>query len=152
MRRNQPGFFMQPIRQPSFADVLEDVALAPHEERVEDEAAVAAPVSQDWLFHVFVEAAEAVATPRRPDAYRENASDIFQTPLFDATTDEDRIAAELDLPAAVNLDDLARIRRGFARRNHPDKLHPDLAELATARMKTANMLIDRRERELKQSR
>jgi hypothetical protein len=97
-----------------------------------------------------VEAAEAVATPRRPEAYRENAGDIFQVPLFDATADEDRIAEELDLQAAKNLDDLARIRRGFARRNHPDKLHPRLAELATARMKTANMLIDRRQHELKQ--
>ncbi|MEI9915620.1 MAG: hypothetical protein WDN29_07175 [Methylovirgula sp.] len=90
---------MPPIRQPSFADVLEDVALAPHEEFVEDEGS-SAPVNQDWLFHIFIEAAEAVATPRRPDAYRENASDVFQMPLFDATADEDSIAAELDLPAA----------------------------------------------------
>jgi hypothetical protein len=147
--RNQPEFLMPPIRQPSFADVLEDVALAPHEEFVEDEGP-SAPVNQDWLFNIFVEAAEAVASPKRPDAYRENAGDIFQVPLFDATADEDRIAEELDLQAAKNLDDLARIRRSFARRNHPDKLHPRLAELATARMKTANMLIDRREHELKQ--
>ncbi len=140
---------MPPIRQPSFADVLEDVAHAPHDEFGEDEGPPA-PVNQDWLFHIFVEAAEAVATPKRHDAYRENAGDIFQMPLFDATADEDSIAAELDLAAARNLDDLARIRRSFARRNHPDKLHPRLAEIATARMKTANMLIDRREHELKQ--
>ncbi|MEJ0050752.1 MAG: hypothetical protein WDN02_06030 [Methylovirgula sp.] len=112
---------MPPIRQPSFADVLEDVAHAPHDEFGEDEGPPA-PVNQDWLFHIFVEAAEAVATPKRHDAYRENAGDIFQMPLFDATADEDSIAAELDLAAARNLDDLARIRRSFARRNHPDKL------------------------------
>ncbi len=138
---------MQPIRQPSFADVLQDVALAPHEAFDEDQT-VSATINQEWLFHIFVEAAEAIA-PRRPDAYRENAGEIFQTALFDATVDEDRIAAELDLPAAKNLDDLARIRRGFARRNHPDTLHPSLAELATTRMKTANMLIDRRALELR---
>jgi hypothetical protein len=148
--RNQPEFFMPPIRQPSFADVLEDVALAPHEEFVEDEGP-SASVNQDWLFHIFVEAAAEVA-PRRPDAYRENTGEFFQTPLFDATADEDSIAAELDLPAAKNLDDIARVRRNFARRNHPDLLHPRLAELATARMKTANMLIDRRARELTQRR
>jgi hypothetical protein len=138
---------MQPIRQPSFADVLEDVTHAPLDDAFEDESS-SAPVNHDWLFHIFVEAAEAVAT-RRPDAYRENPGEIFQMPLFDATTDEDSIAAELDLAAAKDLDDITRIRRNFARRNHPDKLHPRLAELATARMKTANMLIDRRAHELK---
>jgi hypothetical protein len=143
---------MQPIRQPSFADILEDVALAPHEafdDAFDQDQTVPAPINQDWLFHIFVEAAEAI-TLRRPDAYRENACEIFQTPLFDATVDEDHIAAELDLPAAKNLDDLARIRRSFARRNHPDTLHPSLAELATTRMKTANMLIDRRALELRE--
>jgi hypothetical protein len=138
---------MPPIRQPSFADVLEDVAHAPDEDTFGDEGS-AAPVNQDWLFNIFVEAA-AAAAPRSTDAYYEHPGAFFQTPLFEATWDEDSIAAELNLSAAESLDDIARIRRSFARRNHPDKLHPRLAELATARMKTANMLIDRRARELK---
>ncbi len=74
---------------------------------------------------------------------------FFPYELKEEYPDGISIAAELVLPAAKNFDDIARIRRGFARRNHPDKLHPRLAELATARMKTANMLIDRRSRELK---
>jgi hypothetical protein len=137
---------MQPIRQPSFTDILEDVALEP----VEDELAEAAPTptNQDWLYHIFAAAAEAaVAADASMAAYRELAG---ETPrLVPLPADEDGVAAELELSTASSLDDLARIRRAFARQNHPDMLHPGLSEHATARMKVANMLIDRRAGELK---
>ncbi len=138
---------MQPIRQPSFADVLEDLALNPSDTGESDPAPTPAG-HPDWLFHIFAAAAEAVAVAESSAAaYREAAG---ETPLvFAALNDEERVAAELDLGAARNLDDLARVRRSFARRNHPDMLHPGLSEQATTRMKIANMLIDRRERELR---
>ncbi|REF89368.1 hypothetical protein DES32_0589 [Methylovirgula ligni] len=139
---------MQPIRQPSFSDILEDLALDPHAADDLGEAAPAAS-SPDWLFRVFVAAAEDIAgDPQDPrTAYHETGEE--EPPLLLSLNDEERIIAELELESARTLDDLARIRRAFARRNHPDlMLHPRLAEQATARMKIANMLIDRRRKEL----
>ncbi|MDR3407575.1 MAG: hypothetical protein P4L68_03645 [Methylovirgula sp.] len=139
---------MQPIRQPSFSDILEDLALDPH--AAEDfGAATPAASNPDWLFHVFAAAAEDIASDPQSSraAYREAADE--EPPIRASLSEEERIVAELELETARNLDDLARIRRAFARRNHPDLiLHPKLAEQATARMKIANMLIDRRRREL----
>jgi len=137
---------MRPIRQPSFADILEDVALEPVDD-VLDEASPAL-TSQDWLFNIFAAAAgAAIVADASAAAYRELAG---EPPLVRPTrTDEEGIAAELELASARNLEDLARIRRAFARQNHPDMLHPGLSEPATVRMKIANMLIDRRARELK---
>jgi hypothetical protein len=137
---------MHPIRQPSFADVLEDVALAPDDAPLSDDAPATAS-QPDWLFHIFADAAAAVVAARSSATAYHEAADEAQ-PIADLGDDE-RVAAELDLASATSLDDLARIRRGFARRNHPDMLHPGLSDQATARMKAANMLIDRRARELK---
>jgi hypothetical protein len=137
---------MQPIRQPSFADILEDVAL----DLSEAEPAEAAPTltGQDWLFHIFAAAAEAaIAADASAAAYRESAGGMSLN--IHGLSEEDRVAAELDLGAARSLDDLARIRRAFARKNHPDMLHPGLSDQATGRMKIANMMINRRARELK---
>lgn len=138
---------MQPIRQPSFNDILEDLALDPY--ATEDPGGPSTPASNsDWLFRAFVAAAEDIAgNPEDPhSAYRE--TDDEAPPLL-SQSDEERIIAELELETARTLDDLARIRRAFARRNHPDlMLHPRLAEQANARMKIANMLIDRRRKEL----
>lgn len=141
------NFHMQPIRQPSFADILEDVALNPVEDRLGE--ATSAPFSQDWIFNIFAAAADAaVAADASLAAYRELAGEPPRAaPTF---ADEQSVAAELELSTAANLDDLARIRRGFARQNHPDMLHPGLSDQATTRMKIANMLIDRRARELKE--
>lgn len=137
---------MQPIREPSFADILEDVALNP----VAAEQPETTPVfpSQDWLFDIFDAAADAaIMTDASAAAYRELAGEPLLSPI--GASEEERIAAELDLYTARNLDDLARIRRAFARRNHPDMLHPCLSEQATARMKIANGMIDQRAHELK---
>lgn len=62
-------------------------------------------------------------------------------------TDPAEVAAELDLPrddAAA----LARIRRDFAFRNHPDRVAPRHHERALARMQIANALIDEAERRI----
>ena len=138
---------MQPIRQPSFSDILEDLALDPH--AVEDLGAAPAGSNPDWLFRAFVAAAEDIAGDSQDQRTFYQETEDEEAPLLLSQNDEERIVAELELEAARTLDDLARIRRAFARRNHPDlMLHPRLAEQANARMKIANMLIDRRRKEL----
>ncbi|PZO80544.1 MAG: hypothetical protein DI629_06910 [Mesorhizobium amorphae] len=53
----------------------------------------------------------------------------------------DAIAAELGLDGA-GAHDLARARRVFAMRNHPDRVAPHLRDHALRRMQIANALID----------
>jgi hypothetical protein len=43
--------------------------------------------------------------------------------------------------------DLQRIRRDFARKNHPDRFEPDCLANAARRMSIANMLIDEQMRQ-----
>lgn len=57
----------------------------------------------------------------------------------------DAIAAELAL-AGRDAAGLARARREFALRNHPDRAPPQLRAVAERRMQIANMLIDDAER------
>ncbi len=57
--------------------------------------------------------------------------------------DDDAVAAELCLASARTRDDLRRIRRSFALRNHPDRVPAWLRDEATRRMTIANTLIDR---------
>jgi hypothetical protein len=52
------------------------------------------------------------------------------------------IGEELGLAHDLSAVDLNRIRRAFALRNHPDLCAPAHRELATQRMRIANMLID----------
>jgi hypothetical protein len=59
-----------------------------------------------------------------------------------ANCDPDAIAKELGLHSDLNSDELKRIRRNFALRNHPDRLDPANRARATQRMTIANMLID----------
>lgn len=51
------------------------------------------------------------------------------------------IAVELGLDGA-GPDDLGRLRRAFAMKNHPDRMPPQLRERALQRMQVANVLID----------
>lgn len=52
------------------------------------------------------------------------------------------ILRELGLKASTNAVELARIRRAFAFKNHPDRVAPHLRQRAIVRMQVANMLID----------
>ena len=54
----------------------------------------------------------------------------------------EEIAEDLDLKAEDDRETLSEKRRAFARRNHPDRYHPDFREKATSRMKIANLLVD----------
>lgn len=61
----------------------------------------------------------------------------------DALLDPNKILLELGLDANFSETDIATLRREFALRNHPDRVQPDLRELATQRMMIANDLMDR---------
>lgn len=67
-------------------------------------------------------------------------------PLY-APADDASVADELRLGSARTGEDLRRIRRSFAMRNHPDRVPAWLRDEATRRMTIANMLIDRAMRE-----
>lgn len=58
----------------------------------------------------------------------------------------DAILQELGLGGRVAADELARKRRTFAFKNHPDRVAPHLRQRAMVRMQVANMLIDEAER------
>lgn len=84
--------------------------------------------------------------------YREtSAIDADLEALFEAagapteamlSIDPAEISRELGLSVQRQAAELARIRRAFAFRNHPDRVAPHLRERAMQRMKLANMLID----------
>lgn len=57
-------------------------------------------------------------------------------------SENESIAEELGLSACLGLIDLKRIRRDFARKNHPDRFEPARRSSAERRMSIANMLID----------
>jgi hypothetical protein len=57
--------------------------------------------------------------------------------------DPNKILLELGLVSNSTEDDVLSLRREFALRNHPDRVRPELRDLATQRMMIANDLMDR---------
>lgn len=57
-------------------------------------------------------------------------------------SEDEAIAEELGLRADLAIVDLRRIRRDFAKKNHPDRFEPSLRVGAARRMTIVNMLID----------
>ncbi len=57
-------------------------------------------------------------------------------------SDPEAVAAELRITPGMTLEALNRLRREYARTNHPDRAHASEREQATRRMMIANMLID----------
>lgn len=151
------------IRTRSFAEILDDLVV-PGEDgtdtasQTQSFSGVSGP---EWLFSLFGQDTGTVALPRAGGTaasfysdevgdYTEEAGSLVAS-IVDMT-DEDRIAAELDLESAASVADLARARRAFALRNHPDLFHPRLRAIANGRMQLANMLLDRRRREIEAGR
>ncbi len=156
------------IRAPSFAEVLDDVALGT--ETRSSSLRFANASGQDWLSLLLkthsnvneppranVEAAffadeDALAPFDRFEADEASA----EMPKIDVETvfdmDEGKIAAELGLKAARSVAALRQARRAFALRNHPDRFHPSLRDKANQRMQLANMLLDRRRKEIETGR
>ena len=144
-------------RNRSFADILDDLdAMAEEADRAAPARARQAS-GPDWLSSLF---GRDPAQPQ-PDRVSVEAAFFFDDeelvpeaanePLsFDL--DEGRIAAELGLAAATTTAELQRERRAFARRYHPDLFDGDFKAKANARMQLANMLIDRRRKEIEAGR
>ena len=134
-----------------FADILDTIA-APDVVAELDQAWNAArstrinpePVhqSKDWLLQLLDGlTADAAATPNAASAaaYKHEAADDHPAPSPDEQAD---ITAELGLSPRLSVAELKQIRRTFAMRNHPDRLHASMRWEATRRMTMANMLID----------
>lgn len=150
--RRQGFPMIQTIRPLSFSEILDEIYLTAEDSvmrRAEPQAD-----NWDWLFQMFAEPAEpatdaasgkAKAFAERISAYREAEGDIEAAPRI---SEEDRVAAELELEGATTIGDLKRIRRAFALRNHPDLFRAGSGGQATSRMKIANALIDRRRKEI----
>lgn len=62
-------------------------------------------------------------------------------------TEDQTIADELGLSPELATVDLQRIRRDFAKKNHPDRFEPGSRTNAERRMSIANMLIDEQMRQ-----
>jgi hypothetical protein len=141
-------------RNRSFADILDDLdATAEEADRVAPARATRQASGPDWLSSLF---GRDRAQPQ-PDRVAVESAFFFDDeelvpeaanePLsFDL--DEDRIAAELGLASATTTAELQQARRAFARRYHPDLFDGDFKAKANARMQLANMLIDRRRKDI----
>ena len=135
-----------PIRPLSFDEILDDIV----EEARSVSSSKARPgptveTRMKWFSHLLDMAAapETSAIGSRRNAYSDEIRDVST-----ALADEDTVAAELALSRVVSLAELKQVRRDFALRNHPDRMHPTVQDWATRRMTIANMLIDKRGKEL----
>jgi hypothetical protein len=157
------------IRASSFAEILDDVALGTDKRSSSLHFANAS--GQDWLSSLLKTHAGVNEPPRAnveaaffadgeadvPPFDRFEADEVAaETAAIDVETvfdmDEGKIAAELGLKAARSVAALRQARRAFALRNHPDRFHPSLRDKANQRMQLANMLLDRRRKEIEAGR
>jgi hypothetical protein len=137
----------------AFTDVLEQISSRdPDVEDGELEAKISPAQlhqSNDWLLQMLsgMMPIDEKGDRSRRDDYEATYLDLEDAvaPLLEAIVDceQDAIAEELGLHANLSISELQKLRRAFARDNHPDRLAPAQRELATHRMTIANMLIDR---------
>lgn len=73
---------------------------------------------------------------------RAYAEEEAHPPTLPGACDPEALARELGLGAELTARDLERVRRSFARANHPDRAPAAERDLATLRMTLANALID----------
>lgn len=83
--------------------------------------------------------ADAGLNSARCNVYQSEASESDRSA---PSTDPSSIALELGLVAELTTEAVAKIRRDFAQRNHPDRVQAELRDIATIRMQTANALLD----------
>lgn len=76
------------------------------------------------------------------DSYLEHQGET-PPPRKRKSSDPQAVAAELRISSSMTFEELGRLRREFARANHPDRADAGEREHATRRMMIANMLIDR---------
>ena len=80
--------------------------------------------------------------PPKPETVKLEAARIEP-----AKTEDQAIAEELGLSPDLAIVDLQRLRRDFAKKNHPDRFEPARRINAARRMSIANMLIDEQMRQ-----
>lgn len=139
----------------AFADVLDEISL-PAPQTDETEVAVEEPITasqaqqpNDWLLQLLTglvtKADKGEKLPATPPVFASSYLEDAVEPLLEAiaSCEQDAIAEELGLNDDLSPAELRKLRRAFARANHPDSLDPSQRDLATHRMTIANMLIDR---------
>jgi hypothetical protein len=95
-----------------------------------------------------LEGAPSAGMPRPPAEAADALAQIYADEPVAAETampqacDAEALARELQLGPHLTAKELERIRRDFARCNHPDRVAPGDRDLATRRMALANVLID----------
>jgi len=144
-------FVSSNIRSRSFAEILDEIGTESEAEAETATRGFSASAQPGWwssLFATEIDAGFDIGAGAA--AYSEIEADPLISRL--APADEDMIAAELDLASVRTLAELAQARRAFALHNHPDRFRAHLRAIATARMQLANMLFDRRAREIKAGR
>jgi hypothetical protein len=102
----------------------------------------------DWLLQMLsglTPSGHGEKAPATPPVFEASYLEDAVEPLLEAiaSCEQDAIAEELGLSENLSTNDLKKLRRAFARANHPDRLAPSQREIATHRMTIANMLIDR---------
>jgi hypothetical protein len=78
----------------------------------------------------------------KPEAAKPETAKVEQP-----KTEDQAIAEELGLSPDLATVDLQRLRRDFAKKNHPDRFEPARRTNAARRMSIANMLIDEQMRQ-----
>jgi hypothetical protein len=141
---------------PNFAALLDALMAEPGQERVQ---ANAPSLRVDFLDQLErIQASNpALSGKQLVDEYHEMAAALEelegvadrigareQPPSVDPVV----IAKELGDLAGLGEKELARLRRGFAMQNHPDRLPDTQRDRAELRMRVANMLIDEAKRKI----
>jgi hypothetical protein len=145
-------FGLKRAKPQAFADILDQIRPSvPDAEAAVAEATIAPSQAQqpkDWLLQLLsgmVPEGVGRKAPATPPVFEASYLEDAVEPLLEAiaSCEQDAIAEELGLNDHMSQNDLKKLRRSFARANHPDRLAPSQRELATHRMTIANMLIDR---------
>jgi hypothetical protein len=148
-------FGFKKAKPQAFADVLDQIhsrAFEPDAEPAVAEAPITPSQAQqphDWLLQMLSGLAHAAGheqtAPATPPIFAASYLEDAVEPLLEAiaSCEQDAIAEELGLNENLSAHELKKLRRAFARSNHPDRLAPSQREIATHRMTIANMLIDR---------
>jgi hypothetical protein len=161
-------FGFKKAKPQTFADVLDEIH--PAEPEADAELAGAETIvtpsqaqqPHDWLLQMLSGLESAGSSERVSTASAVFKASYFEDtvledavePLLEAiaSCEQDAIAEELGLNENLSASELKKLRRAFARVNHPDRLAPSQREIATHRMTIANMLIDRELRQKSSSR
>ena len=100
-------------------------------------------ISNGLIYRFYADDASRASEDAEPTGNPEAKAEPEQPqPPPSPKSEHEVVVAELQLTPNLTCDDLARIRREFAKVHHPDRVLPPQREEATRRMTIANSLID----------